>query len=537
MGGQSVINQSDICLLPFLSASSEAESEERLINLITEQTETTIKKVIKSKLRVSLNQNDDSYRNQDALEIVVDVQALLIARLRNLKTQNGRDIINNFKSYVASVAYNACHQYLQQKYPLRHQLKYKLRYLLTHQQNFSLWQNEEGDWVCGLKKWRFQTIQTAASQIQNIETLKASVSASRQNANERAFYTELLNAIFDRVKTPVFLDELVSLVIELSGIKEQLEIAETDQGRENLFEQTADSKQNLAGEIEQRERLQKLWEEICRLPIRHRAALLLNLKDKGGECVITYLPLLRIATIRQIAEALDFTPENFAEVWNDLPWDDYDGDGKTDQAVYRNGTWYLNRSQLGFTGVAFGAATDVPVPADYDGDGKADLAVFRASEGAWYLLRSTTGFTGIVFGQSGDKPVPADYDADGKTDVAVFRNGIWYILGSQVGFYGINFGQTGDVPVAADYDGDNKADPAVFRQGIWYLLRSQAGFTGIQFGAVTDVPAPADYDGDSKADLAVFRNGEWYLLRTTSGFTGLQFGTTNDKAVPSAFIP
>jgi len=41
---------------------------------------------------------------------------------------------------------------------------------------------------------------------------------------------------------------------------------------------------------------------------------------------------------------------------------DYDGDGKADIAVFRDGTWYLQRSQAGFTGVAFGATTDKPIP-------------------------------------------------------------------------------------------------------------------------------------------------------------------------------
>ena len=46
---------------------------------------------------------------------------------------------------------------------------------------------------------------------------------------------------------------------------------------------------------------------------------------------------------------------------------------------------------------AFGTLGDVPVLGDYDGDGKADIAVYR--DGYWYILRSSDG--GVTCGRLG----------------------------------------------------------------------------------------------------------------------------------------
>jgi hypothetical protein len=75
--------------------------------------------------------------------------------------------------------------------------------------------------------------------------------------------------------------------------------------------------------------------------------------------------------------------------------------------VYRDGTWYVQQSAQGFTAFQFGLATDIPAPADYDGDGKTDAAVFR--DGIWYLRQSANGFAATQFGLATDKPVPTNY--------------------------------------------------------------------------------------------------------------------------------
>jgi hypothetical protein len=64
-------------------------------------------------------------------------------------------------------------------------------------------------------------------------------------------------------------------------------------------------------------------------------------------------------------------------------------------------------SKAGFMGVQFGQAGDTPVAADYDGDGKADMSVFR--NGMWHVLQSKDGYTGIQFGMGTDTPVPASF--------------------------------------------------------------------------------------------------------------------------------
>jgi hypothetical protein len=147
---------------------------------------------------------------------------------------------------------------------------------------------------------------------------------------------------------------------------------------------------------------------------------------------------------------------------------DFDGDGISDIAVFRpsNGYWYiLNSSGYtgpgGFTGqtrLAWGESGDIPVSGDFDGDGKTDIAIWRPSNVTWYILNSNGSVeTTYFFGAAGDIPVSGDFDGDGHSDVALFRpsNGFWYIINSggyngPGGFSGqtrVQFGTSGDTPM------------------------------------------------------------------------------------------
>ena len=100
-----------------------------------------------------------------------------------------------------------------------------------------------------------------------------------------------------------------------------------------------------------------------------------------------------------------------------------------------------------------GSESDIPVPRDWDGDGKTDIAVYRgAGLINWFIIPSKTGIPyGVSFGGAlTDRPVPGDFDKDGKADIAIYRKGTgaWYVVPSSGGAVtGVGWGGPAFLPV------------------------------------------------------------------------------------------
>jgi hypothetical protein len=147
------------------------------------------------------------------------------------------------------------------------------------------------------------------------------------------------------------------------------------------------------------------------------------------------------------------------------------------------------------------------VTGDYDGDGKSDLAVYQTASGDWYLYQSQAGFGYQPFGASGYAPVEGDYDGDGKSDLAVYEaaSGYWFTLGSQSQQLGYQqLGGSGYAAVRGDYDGDGKSDAGVYQTlaGNWYIQVDGRALAMMPF---SEVAGAGDVDGDRKTDLAVYQ--------------------------------
>lgn len=222
---------------------------------------------------------------------------------------------------------------------------------------------------------------------------------------------------------------------------------------------------------------------------------------------------------------------------------DWDGDGKTDYVTVRNTgggpsgqiTWNVQQNGAATQFYApWGAASDEFVPEDYDGDFKTDYAIWRAGpagQAIWCVLHSGTNTVRQeLYGQTGDDPsVVGDYNNDNKADLAVYRAGAasgdpsnWYYRTTANGpVFTRQWGQNGDFPAPGDYNGDGSNDFAVQRnngggQAAFYVNYSSSAAASIDrikvFGTPTDVIVPGDYDADGKTDLATIRGSGGQIL-------------------------
>jgi hypothetical protein len=183
------------------------------------------------------------------------------------------------------------------------------------------------------------------------------------------------------------------------------------------------------------------------------------------------------------------------------------------------------------TGFATGAprfavrfpTTGTPLTGDFDGDGATTQATFR--DGVWRIEPSASSSSTVTvhFGRPGDQPVVGDWNGDGNDEIGVLRGGTFLLrsgIGAADGARTVQLptGLTGR-PVAADWRGAGYDTVGVFHRGTWTILqrnRTGAGTRTVVFGARAGVPVVGDWNADGRAGIGVYRRGVWSIRQTVS---------------------
>jgi RNA polymerase sigma factor (sigma-70 family) len=309
----------DTLLEPLLLEADDERADELLIQLINEHAEPVIKGIIRYKLHLHSKGADG---RAEAEDIYQEALLQLLMELRQLRRQPEEHPITDVRGMAAVIAHRACSRWMRRQFPERHALKNRLHYLLTRQRGFALWQAKDRRFLAGFAAWQGQATRADAERLGRLsedEGLLARIRLLKSGKQQEM--GDALAAIFNHLGGPIQFDELVSVLGKLLDIRDQ-PIETIADGEEGAASQAISAEPDPAWQVEKRTFLKRLWEEVQELPRNQRAALLLNLKGADGCGCIALFPATGIATLRQLADALEISADQFAELWNDLPLED-----------------------------------------------------------------------------------------------------------------------------------------------------------------------------------------------------------------------
>jgi RNA polymerase sigma factor (sigma-70 family) len=293
----------DPLLRPVIDAPDERAREAAIEVLLVEHARPLIAAILQR-----FRRSEPDLQIEDLEEISSLVAIKLIRKVRAAAAYE-EHAVKGLGDYLATLTYNALYDFRRRRYPERHRLKRNLRYLLSRDARFALWETPDSI-VAGLARWKGQPPKPATL------TRFSATAAMRDKARP----AEAVYAILAGVGHPVTFESLVDLVAELWQVRDIVIESGDDPAR--APEAGQDVQPDQLSSLEQREYLATLWSEIRTLPDHQRAALLLNLRDAGGNNALTLFLLLNVATVAELARGAGLSEEELNAIWEQLPLDD-----------------------------------------------------------------------------------------------------------------------------------------------------------------------------------------------------------------------
>src|SRR5688572_4093145 len=166
--------------------------------------------VIKGVIRYKLHFNPyHAGERADADDIGQEATLQLLAQLRKFRQEPRSHPIGDVRGLTAVIAHRACAQWMRRQFPERHAFKNRLHYLITRQNGFALWQNENRKLMAGFAVWQGGMAEVRIDRLKSLsddDSLLAQIMLL-QTAKGRANTSDVVAAIFNRLGGPVEFDE------------------------------------------------------------------------------------------------------------------------------------------------------------------------------------------------------------------------------------------------------------------------------------------------------------------------------------------
>jgi hypothetical protein len=234
---------------------------------------------------------------QDAEDVTSTVVLRLVRRLQLIPFDRD-EAIQHLADFTATSTYNVIHDFLRRHFPERERLKNRVRYVLANDSRFRTMQSAAG-LACALKSW------PETSDV-------GQVPASWGHDDPRAA-ASAIESLLQSAARPLLVSDVLRALAETWNISEL---------RALPIDQLVEGGESQASQLEGRQRLEALWRETRALPAPQRAALLLSLRDVDGGSAIALFSLMGIASVNDVAAAIELPLRQLAKLWPRLPLDD-----------------------------------------------------------------------------------------------------------------------------------------------------------------------------------------------------------------------
>ena len=304
----------DQLLLPYLQANSDSDRDQQLQEILSTYAVPEVRIALRRRLSFFVDARGKSPHNKDAEDLFQEIMTKIVQALHDLTEPSSNAVIEDLQEYIGRITANCCNDVLRKQSPTRTRLKYNLRFLLTHHEDFAIWK-AAGLTLTGLAEWRNERLAPAQSMVSvDLDELASFKSATWPTENlKQVPLTLIVGEVFRRLSRPVEIDELVSIVAAIQNIKDLPTVA--------LHENLPTDSSNAQALLEGKDVLRSLWRALRELSTEQREVFCFGFEDDRGRDLFTVLLETETVTFRELTEELGRPTDEIVRLWSKMPMD------------------------------------------------------------------------------------------------------------------------------------------------------------------------------------------------------------------------